>query len=104
MKILHNISYSDLMEAIKRYDPEPLEIVGGTILDNELWILNKCKVIAVYEKHVNCWTSDLDLYVADTDDDNDTIISDFYKFMDKTEEINHFYSLYNTCIQQITNL
>ena len=89
MKILHTIAYSDLMEAVKRYDPEPLEIVAGSLLDNELWILNNGKVIAIYEKYANCWTSDLDLYVADTDDDNDTIISNFYKFMDKMEEINH---------------
>lgn len=85
MKILHHVLYSDLMEAIKRYDPEPLEIVGGSLLDNELWVLNNGKIIIFYERYVNCWTSDLDLYVASTEEDNDLLISDFYEFMDKME-------------------
>lgn len=79
-----------LNELIEKTDAEIMEGFDGCLIDNGLYSSN-IGSFAVYEHYVNSNMSDYMTVIPETEEEENEIIEEFYKIMEKAEEEDECY-------------
>lgn len=78
---------ADKATIVQRLEAVPMDWVRGSLLDNELWHVPNRRYIAFLECYVNSNQSGYEVWVAETDKDDEELVDIFTQlFQDYYEE------------------